>query len=112
VAHRVVSVEDLRRSPRSALFEGAGFGEVPVSMFVTRYELDQGPDLHLHPYAEVFLVEEGEATFTVGDDEVEVGAGHIVVVPAETPHGFKNRAGGILRVVSVHPSPRVRQTDL
>jgi quercetin dioxygenase-like cupin family protein len=34
------------------------------------------------------------------------------VVPAETPHGFKNRHDGTLRVVSVHPSPAVQQTDL
>lgn len=39
-------------------------------------------------------------------------AGHIVVVPAETAHGFKNAGDTLLRVVSVHPSPTVRQSDL
>jgi mannose-6-phosphate isomerase-like protein (cupin superfamily) len=108
----VVDVEDIRRSHRAALFEGGKVGDVAVSMFITRYELDEGPDLHLHPYPEVFLVEEGEATFTVGEDELKVAAGHVVVVPAETPHGFKNRTGGIVRVVSVHPSPEVKQVNL
>ena len=41
-----------------------------------------------------------------------VTAGHIVVAPARTPHGFKNPGDDTLRVVSVHPSPMVQQTDL
>jgi len=106
----VVPIEELRRSPTAALFQGRD--EIPVSIFVTAYERGRGPDLHLHPYPEVFVVETGTARFTVGDDELVVGAGHIVVVPEETPHGFKGDGDDILRVVSVHPSPTVRQTDL
>ena len=106
----VIPLDDIRRSPRAALFEGGD--DVAISMFVTRYELDEGPDLHTHPYAEVFYVQEGTATFTVGDGEVVAGEGHIVVVPPETVHGFKNRTGGVLRVVSAHPNGRVLQTDL
>lgn len=41
-----------------------------------------------------------------------VEAGHVAVVPAETPHAFANRDDGTLRVVSVHPSPEVVQIDL
>ena len=89
-----------------------GEDDVPVSIFVTRYQRGQGPDLHLHPYPEVFVVQDGTATFTAGDDELTVTAGHIVVVPAETPHMFKGAGDDELRVVSVHPSPTVQQTDL
>jgi quercetin dioxygenase-like cupin family protein len=105
----VLPLADLRRSATAALFEG---GEVPVSIFVTRYERGQGPDLHLHPYAEVFVVETGTATFTVGDDELTVAAGNVVVVPAQTPHGFKGAGDDVLRVVSVHPSGTVQQVNL
>ena len=109
----VQRVEDLRRSPTACLFEGARHGGgVPVSMFVTDYPRGRGPDLHLHPYPEVFLVEAGEATFTVDEHAYVVAAGHVVVVPPETPHGFKNRADARLRVVSVHPNPEVVQTNL
>ena len=79
---------------------------------MTEYQRGQGPDLHFHPYAEVFVVQTGTATFTAGDEEATVEAGHIVVVPPETPHGFKGAGDDTLRVVSVHPSPRVEQTDL
>jgi hypothetical protein len=41
-----------------------------------------------------------------------VEGGHVVVVPEETPHGFKGDGDDTLRVVSVHPSPTVKQTNL
>jgi len=107
----VVPIAELQRSPTAALFEGRE--EIGVSIFVTRYEEpDQGPDLHVHPYPEAFVVEQGMARFTSGEEQVEVEAGHVVVVPAETPHGFKNTGEGVLRVLSVHPNPTVEQTWL
>lgn len=106
----VFPIDDLRRSPTASLFEGGD--EVPVSIFVTEYERGQGPSLHLHPYPEVFVVQTGTARFTVGDDEIEVTGGHIVMVPAETPHGFAGAGDDTLRVVSVHPSGKVVQTNL
>ena len=106
----VVPIEDLRRSPTAALFEGRD--EIGVSIFVTEYGRGQGPDLHLHPYPEAFVVQAGTATFTAGDEELTVTAGHIVVVPEETPHGFKSAGDDTLRVVSVHPNPTVEQTNL
>src|SRR5687767_2740707 len=108
---KVFPLAELRRSPTALLFQGGD--DIDASMFITEYDEGGGPDLHLHPYPELFLVEEGFATFTVGDTEHRVEAGNIVVVPPETPHGFKNREpSGRLRVVSVHPSPTVQQTNL
>ena len=106
----VTPIDELRRSPTACLFQGRD--EAPVSIFVTEYQRDQGPDLHLHPYPEVFVVETGTARFTAGDEELIVEGGNIVVVPAETPHGFKGHGDDTLRVVSVHPSPTVKQTNL
>jgi quercetin dioxygenase-like cupin family protein len=107
----VIAIEDLRRSPTAALFEGKREG-VEASIFVTEYRRGQGPDLHLHPYPEVFVVEAGTARFTAGDEQLVVEAGHIVVVPAETPHGFKGDGDDTLRVISVRPHREVLQTDL
>jgi quercetin dioxygenase-like cupin family protein len=106
----VTTIEALRRSPTAALFQGGD--DAPVSIFVTEYARGQGPDLHLHPYPEVFVVETGTAMFTAGDEQLEVAGGNIVVVPAETPHGFKGAGDDTLRVVSVHPSGTVQQTNL
>jgi mannose-6-phosphate isomerase-like protein (cupin superfamily) len=106
----VIPIEDLRLSPRAARFEGGE--ETPISTFVTRYARGEGPNLHLHPYPETFVVQTGSARFTAGDEQLTVAAGHIVIVPADTPHGFKNPAEETLNVLSVHASPRVIQTDL
>ena len=62
----VTPLSELRRSATAALFEGAD--RIPVSIFVTEYpQRGQGPDLHVHPYAEAFVVQSGSATFTSGD---------------------------------------------
>jgi mannose-6-phosphate isomerase-like protein (cupin superfamily) len=106
----VTPIDELRRSPTACLFQGRE--QAPVSIFVTEYQRGKGPDLHLHPYPEVFVVETGTARFTAGDEELVVEGGNIVVVPAETPHCFKGAGDDTLRVVSVHPSPTVQQTDL
>ena len=110
---RVFELEELRSSRNACLFEGAKHGDgMAGSMFVTTPPPGGGPDLHTHPYAEVFLVELGEATFTVGDEQIVVSPGHVIVVPPDTPHRFENTGSATLRVVSFHPSAEVVQTDL
>ncbi len=107
---KVIPIESISRSPRAALFEGGE--DIDASIFVVAMDRGEGPDLHVHPYPEAFVVESGVARFTVGDEELVVEAGNIVVVGAETPHGFKGASDEKLRVVSFHPSPEVIQTDL
>ena len=107
----VIALDDLRLSPTACRFEGGD--RIPVSMFVTAYpERGQGPDLHLHPYPETFVVQEGVGEWTAGEETTVVEAGNVVVVPAGKPHGFKNAGDTMLRVVSVHPNPHVIQEDL
>ena len=56
------------------------------------------PRLHRHPYEEVFVVQEGTATFTAGNEIIEARGGQIVVVPAGVAHQFANTgAGGCVR---------------
>ncbi len=107
---RVIPIEQLRRSAMAALFQGGE--DAPISIFMTEFPRGRGPDLHLHPYPEVFLVQSGTALFTAGEDCFTVTAQHVVVVPAQTPHSFKGASDDTLRVVSVQPSPTVIQTDL
>jgi quercetin dioxygenase-like cupin family protein len=107
-AARVIPIEDLRRSPSAVLFEGGD--DVALSVFVTEFARDEGPALHTHPYPEVFLVESGTGAFTLGDEERTVTGGHVLVVPALMPHGFKGAGDDTLRVVSIHPSGTTEQT--
>jgi quercetin dioxygenase-like cupin family protein len=64
-----------------------------------------GPALHRHPYEEVFLILEGEATFTLGDETIVATTGDFLVAPPGVPHAFKNTGSGVLRSVDVHASP-------
>ena len=65
-----------------------------------------GQKLHRHPYEETFIVQDGDVLFTVGQREIEAGAGDIVGVPAGTPHKFVSRAA-THRQVSIHPVARM-----
>lgn len=98
-----------RRSAIASLFEGGD--EIGVSIFVTAYERGQGPALHLHPYPEVFVVETGTAVFTVGDEELTVTGGHVWW--CRPGRRTAPRAPATTRrVVRIHPSTKVEQTDL
>ena len=87
-------------------FVGANHGGVGICVLFVEAEPGKGPALHRHPYPEVLIVQEGRARAHVGDEEREVGAGDIVIVPANASHRFVNVGGETLRQVDVHVSPR------
>ena len=84
----------------------------PFSVYIVTAKPGHGPPLHKHPYVEVAFVIEGSARITVGDEEREVQAGGIAVIPANTPHRFVNSGDDILRQIDIHASPNFVQTDL
>ena len=102
----VVRIDSLPDSGNSYRFDGTAH-DAPVSFFLLHTKPGEGPGLHRHPYAETFVVQEGEATFTVGDDQIEARAGEIVVAPADIPHGFVNSGSSVLRSVNIHPVPEM-----
>jgi quercetin dioxygenase-like cupin family protein len=65
-----------------------------------------GPRLHSHPYEEILIVQEGEATFRLGLAERIVRAGEIVILSPGKPHAFTNTGPGRLRQIDIHVSPR------
>jgi mannose-6-phosphate isomerase-like protein (cupin superfamily) len=109
---RIIAKEELPYGKIAHKFEGYRYGDVGVSFFLVDSPPGGGAVLHTHPYEEIFVMLEGEATFNVGDATIEVGAGQIVVVPAGVPHKFVNSGSGRLRQVDIHPSERIRQVDI
>jgi mannose-6-phosphate isomerase-like protein (cupin superfamily) len=87
-------------------FEGADNGGAGISLLFVDAPPGRGPGLHRHAYEEIFILQEGQATFTAGDEEREARAGEIVVVPPYTPHRFVNSGEGPLRLTAIHASPR------
>jgi quercetin dioxygenase-like cupin family protein len=98
----VVRMESLPDSGNSYRFEGTAH-DAPVSFFILHTKPGEGPGPHRHPYAETFIVLEGQATFTVGDKTLEAREGDILVAPADTPHAFVNSGPDLLRSVNIHP---------
>ena len=109
---RIIAKEELPYGKIAHRFEGYRYGEVNVSFFLVESPPGGGALLHHHPYEEVFVTLEGEATFTVGEDTIEVSAGQIVVAPAGVPHKFVNSGSGLLRQVDIHPSGRIQQVNI
>src|ERR1041385_3987555 len=106
-----LDLEELPFFGMSHEFHGEEQG-APFSAYIVNAKPGQGPPLHTHPYVEVAFTIEGRATITVGGDTREVGAGAIVVIPANTPHRFVNSGDKTLRQIDIHASPRFIQTNL
>ena len=58
--------------------------------------------MHKHPYKEIFIIQEGVATFTVGSTTLEAKAGQIIIVPADVPHKFMNLSDQPLKQIDIH----------
>ena len=102
----VVEPAELQGSPLTREFEGYAHGGVGASFIVVDMAPGAGVSLHRHPYAEIFVVQEGRATFTAGAATREVRAGQTVVVNAGTAHKFVNTGEQQLRQVDIHLSDR------
>ena len=82
---------------------GAEHGLAITLLFVDA-EPGRGPGLHRHPYAEVIIVQEGEAAFTLEGDQHEARDGDIVIVLPNQAHAFVNSGSGPLRQIDIHLS--------
>jgi mannose-6-phosphate isomerase-like protein (cupin superfamily) len=110
--HTVIRDGEVPRSRAGTLtFEGEPHGS-GVSFFLVNNLPGSGPDLHRHPYAETWIVQEGTGRFTADGEDIDAGPGDIVVVGPNTPHKFKNVGDGRLNVVCIHASARMIQEDL
>jgi quercetin dioxygenase-like cupin family protein len=106
-APRVVEKGELPHSGTAHRLEGYMHGDPDVSFFLIDAPPGDGPGLHTHPYAEVFVIQEGEVNFTVCGAVIEARAGQILVVPAGTPHKYVNSGTGRARHVDIHTSGRM-----
>jgi quercetin dioxygenase-like cupin family protein len=104
-----VRIQDLPFSRIAHELVGADH-DVDISIIFVAAPPGDGPSLHKHPYAEVFIVTEGEGTFTVGGDEIVGREGDILIAPPGTPHAFTNTGDGVLRQIDIHLS-RSFQTE-
>ena len=83
------------------LLEGARYG-IHTSLYRAEIVPGSGPTPHVHPYAEIFVIEAGQGRYEIGDDSIDAGGGDIVIVPPNATHGFVNTGTELLRHVAIH----------
>ena len=107
-----VRKSDLPLIGSSYNFVGADHAGVGASIYFVEMQPGRGAPLHVHPYDEILTIQEGHARAVVGNEILELGPGDILVVKANTPHGFVNFGDSVLKQMDVHLSPRFIQTNL
>jgi mannose-6-phosphate isomerase-like protein (cupin superfamily) len=95
----------------SRRFVGAEHG-ADVSYFYVENQPGQGPGMHWHPYSETWVMLEGTARITIGEETFLAEAGDTATGPAFVPHRFTNAGDGMLRIIGIHSSPTIIQTFL
>lgn len=93
-------------------FEGKDIGTETTVLFYATEEVGRGPTWHVHPYDEIFIMRQGRAMFTIGDEKIEAEAGDILLGPANIPHKYHNLGPGVLESTDIHLSDEWIQTDL
>ena len=100
----VVNKDELQSSENTSEFEGYQHGDTDISFILVDMQPGEGVRLHQHPYKEIFIIQEGVATYRVGTTTLQARAGQIIIAPADTPHKFVNSGEGRLRQVDIHLS--------
>ena len=86
-----------------------------IGISLLRYVTDvvgEGPTLHVHPYDEIFVILEGNARFSIGDQVIDAATGDVVFGPANIPHGYQNLGPGRLDSLGINVSPEWIQFTL
>jgi mannose-6-phosphate isomerase-like protein (cupin superfamily) len=84
-------------------------GELSVTWVDVEPGSEQKP--HSHGPQQVYVITRGGGRMRVGDDELDVRAGHMVFIPPNTEHGIVNTGDEVLTYVSA-ATPAFPVTDL
>ena len=96
---------ELQQFEPTVEFEGEAHG-TSVSFILVDMPPGEGVSLHTHPYVEIFIVQEGHASYTVGGETIDLVAPRTLIGPANVPHGFTNVGDTRLKQVDIHLSPK------
>ena len=97
-------------SETADVFDGLEHGNVPVSMFLVHNQPGDGPELHRHPYPEIFVLHAGQAGFQLDSAWLTASAGDVVIAPAGSAHRFWNLGPGELSMTCIHAAAEM-ETD-
>ena len=102
MSYTVLHRDDLPYDGNTYEFQGIEHQATHVSFIWVDMPPGGAIRLHKHPYEEIFIIQEGISTFTVGSVTLEARAGQIILVPAEVPHKFMNLSDKQLKQIDIH----------
>jgi mannose-6-phosphate isomerase-like protein (cupin superfamily) len=102
VNYTILNRAELPRDGNTYEFEGFQYQDTEVSFIWVDMPPGGTIRLHKHPYKEIFIIQEGVSTFTVGSETLEAHAGQVIIVPAEMPHKFANLSNQLLKQIDIH----------
>lgn len=102
MSYTVLNRADLPYDGNTYEFQGIQHPDTNVSLIWVDMPPGGAVRLHKHPYEEIFIIQEGVSTFTVGSVTLEARAGQIIIVPAEVPHKFMNLSDQQLKQIDIH----------
>jgi mannose-6-phosphate isomerase-like protein (cupin superfamily) len=102
VNYTILNRDELPRDGNTYEFEGFKYQGTDVSFIWVDMPPGGAVRLHKHPYKEIFIIQEGISTFTIGSETLEAHTGQVIIVPAETPHKFTNKGDGQLKQIDIH----------
>ena len=102
--YTILNRDELPRDENTYEFEGIQYQDTEVSFIWVDMAPGGSVKLHKHPYKEIFIIQEGVSTFTVGSTTLEAHAGQVIIVSAEVPHKFMNLSDKQLRQVDIRVS--------
>ena len=108
ITAQVISTGDLEGDKLSPLNAGGMRNKMLVSADgVTIAIQDGSPPKHLHANAnEIQYILEGKGTIWLGDKEVSVKPGDLVIIPKGTPHGGTKPVGRTIKALAIKTPPQ------
>ena len=100
--YTLLNRDELPRDGDTYEFEGFRYHDSEVSFIWVDMPPGGSVRLHKHPYKEIFILQEGVSTFTVGSVTLEARAGQVIIVPADVPHKFVNKSDSQLKQIDIH----------
>jgi mannose-6-phosphate isomerase-like protein (cupin superfamily) len=109
ITAQVIHTQDLSGEAIGPLSAGGMFSRTVMSADGATITIQEGKAAkHVHPNTnEVQFVLEGTATMWLGDKEVRVGPGDLVIIPKGTPHAGIKPDGRPLKTIAIKTPPQV-----
>jgi mannose-6-phosphate isomerase-like protein (cupin superfamily) len=108
ITAQVIHTGELEGDALSPLNAGGMRNKTLVSVDGATISIQDGsPPKHLHTNAnEIQYILEGKGTIWLGDKEVQVKPGDLVIIPKGTPHGGTKPDGRTIKAIAIKTPPQ------